>query len=83
MYIYFIHKKYKIDYENIYGALAYPYCKEILFTQRNQEQIEELFKKLDLMLERIAKKDFKKEPKLGWNIDNCTFCSYLNRCEKL
>jgi len=82
LYIYFIHKKYKIDYENIFGALAYPFSKKILFTQRDENSIQEIFNKIDKMLERLSNSDFKKEPKENWNLDNCYFCPYIKNCDK-
>jgi CRISPR/Cas system-associated exonuclease Cas4 (RecB family) len=83
-YIYFIHLHYNIPYENIWAALVYPFSQDILFTQREEKDIlVKLFKKVDIMLERIAENDFKKEPKINNKINKCYFCSYKRTCEKL
>ncbi len=83
-YIYFIHIIYGIDYENIFGALAYPHDIEILFTQRTEDDVERImFEKIKLMLARIADDDFKKEPKISNNLNDCTFCPYINSCDRL
>jgi len=83
-YIYFIHIFYKVDFDKIFGALAYPANLHINFTQRTEEDLQEkMFKKIDLMLERISKDDFKKEPKIGMNLNDCTFCPFIKSCGKL
>ena len=81
-YIYYIHHIYKIDYEDIFGSLAYPVHCDMLFTQRTQSDIDKLFEKIDIMLKRISESDFKKEPKLTMNLNDCFFCAYKRRCEK-
>jgi len=83
-YIYFVHVVYGIDYENIFGALAYPENNDILFTQRTEDEINLImFDKINLMLSRITNDDFKKEPKLNDNLNDCTFCPYILSCDKL
>ena len=72
-----------VSLRQIYGSLAYPYDKEILFTQRTQEDIEKLFVRINMMLERINCNDFKKEPKLNFRHDDCFFCPYKKRCENV
>lgn len=83
IYIYFIHKIYNVKYENIFGALAYPFSKEILFTQRTDKQIKKVLSNINSMLERITTNDFKKDPILGWQPNDCTFCPYTDSCAKL
>jgi CRISPR/Cas system-associated exonuclease Cas4 (RecB family) len=82
-YIYYVHITYGIDYESIFGALAYPHSKEILFTQRNEQSINKLKAKINLMLSRIFRNDFHKEPKEsdGWLIGNCHFCNFKEYCK--
>jgi ATP-dependent exoDNAse (exonuclease V) beta subunit len=79
-YIYFINKVYKYSLDKIYASLAYPFDKEILFTQRQKEDFDELFRKIDVMLERISKSDFIKEPKRNFLPDDCFFCQYKKLC---
>lgn len=81
-YIYYIHVKYGIPYENIFGVLAYPHSNRLLFTQRTKNDIQKMHDKISLMLERISKNDFHKEPKLNNNLNDCTFCPYILSCEK-
>jgi CRISPR/Cas system-associated exonuclease Cas4 (RecB family) len=83
LYIYLINKVYGVEYKNIHGALAYPFLNDILFTQRTEEQIKNLLKKVDKVIERIVLNDFKKEPKCGWNLDDCKFCPYTMSCDGL
>lgn len=82
-YIYYVHLTYGIDYDSIFGALVYPYSKEIIFTQRDEQSIIKLKEKINLMLSRIAKNDFHKEPKEngGWLVDNCHFCGFKKYCQ--
>ena len=83
-YIFFVNEIYKElggdKLENIHGALAYPFDQEILFTQRTDEKIKALFKKINVMLKRIVNEDFKKEPKINFLIDDCHFCPYTKLC---
>jgi CRISPR/Cas system-associated exonuclease Cas4 (RecB family) len=83
LYIYLINKIYGIEYENIFGALAYPFLNDIIFTQRSEEQIKDLLKKVDNVIERVKLKDFKKEPKCAWNLEGCKFCPYTISCDGL
>ena len=83
-YIYFIHIIYGISYENIFSALAYPHDIEVLFTQRVEKDVHQImFEKIELMLLRIANDDFNKEPKISGDLNKCTFCPYINSCDKL
>jgi len=78
-YIYFMSMIYdKYVLEQFHAGLAYPFDCEILFTQR--KSFEKLFDKIDKMLERIANKDFKKEPKMNFRPDDCHFCQYKTTC---
>lgn len=81
-YIYYLKLIYQKDYENIFGAFVHPSLKRIIFTQREEKHINELFAKIRLMLERISKNDFKKEPKLTNCLNDCTFCAYTRTCAK-
>jgi CRISPR/Cas system-associated exonuclease Cas4 (RecB family) len=82
-YIYFIHNLFNIKFEDIFGALAYPFDKDIKFTQRTIEDVNNLFGKINKMIERIYKNDFIKEPKMNFNPDDCFFCPYKKRCENV
>ena len=81
-YIYFIHVIYKLPLDVIYGALAYPFDEELLFTQRTQEQIDSMLESVLKVLKRLYENDIAKEPKRDFLIDNCMFCPYPHRCEK-
>jgi CRISPR/Cas system-associated exonuclease Cas4 (RecB family) len=82
-YIFFIHSLFPgVPLDQVYGCLAYPYDKQILFTQRLEEDFENLFIRLRKMVERISSNDYKKEPKLNFKPDDCFFCPYKKRCEK-
>lgn len=80
-YIYFINYIYRYALDSIYAALVYPYDKDIMFTQRAKQDFDDLFAKINIMLERISKSDFKKEPKINFLPDDCFFCQYQNRCK--
>jgi CRISPR/Cas system-associated exonuclease Cas4 (RecB family) len=81
IYIYFVHSQLKFDYENIFGALVYPQIEEIIFTQRTEQDVQKVFAKINLMLERIANSDFKKEPLINKKKDDCTFCAFTKYCK--
>jgi CRISPR/Cas system-associated exonuclease Cas4 (RecB family) len=82
IYIHFIHLVYNWAYDKIFGCLAYPFDKEIIFTQRDQNQIEIALGKIDILLARLADNDIAKEPKRDMLPDNCMFCPYTLLCEK-
>ncbi len=79
-YSFFIRELYKCSLDSIFGALAYPFDGEILFTQRSDDDFFNLFKKINNMLERIKNKDFIKEPKLNSRLKDCFFCQYKKTC---
>jgi CRISPR/Cas system-associated exonuclease Cas4 (RecB family) len=79
-YSFFIRELYRYSLENIFGALAYPFDGEIIFTQRSDEDFSRLFNQINNMLERISKKDFIKEPKLNRREKDCFFCQYKKTC---
>jgi CRISPR/Cas system-associated exonuclease Cas4 (RecB family) len=81
-YIYFMHEIYRYNLDSVYAALVYPFDQDILFTQRTKKDLEDLFAKIDIMLERIVKSDFRKEPKLNFSPDDCFFCQYQSTCKK-
>lgn len=82
-YIFFVNLFYKIDFDNIFGALVFPAIDEVLFTQRTIEDLQKkMFDKIDKMLERISKNDFCKEPKLNNKLNDCKFCPYIISCDK-
>jgi len=76
----FVNDMYGCEFESIYGALAYPHDGEILFTQRSKEDVLNLYKQVNNMLERVNIKDFIKEPKLNTRKGDCFFCPYKKRC---
>lgn len=80
IYIYFLHKEFKVPYDNLFGALAYPSTEKISFTQRTKEDIDIVFEDSLKMVERISKEDFKKEPKIISKSGDCFFCPYKKRC---
>jgi ATP-dependent exoDNAse (exonuclease V) beta subunit len=82
-YIFFVSEIYKYSLDSIHAALVYPFDKDILFTQRTDKDFDELFNKVNVMLERISKSDFKKEPKINFCPDDCFFCQYQKTCKKL
>jgi len=83
-YVYFANYAYEKlcgnSLDNIYGALAYPYDQEIIFTQRSVKSFTALFEKINVMLKRIKECDFKKEPKIKFLVDDCHFCPYTKSC---
>ena len=79
-YLYFLSKIYQVSLESVYGALVYPYTKDILFTQRQQEHIDLLLPKIDIMLDRISRNDIRKEPKVNFVMHDCHFCPFIKRC---
>lgn len=82
-YIHFLKKMFpEIDFESFFGALAYPMDGEIIFTQREEKEFGNFFTKIDMMLERISKEDFHKEPKLQMRLNDCHFCTYKKTCNK-
>jgi CRISPR/Cas system-associated exonuclease Cas4 (RecB family) len=81
-YSYFVNFVYKLSFESIYAGLVYPYDMDILFAQRTQEDVDRLFVKINVMLERISKSDFSKEPKIRCTPDDCFFCQYTKTCKK-
>lgn len=81
-YNFFVSRLYECSLDNVQGALAYPIDGDIIFTERTIDDVEELFKKINLMLERISKKDFSKDPKLNWRPEDCFFCQYKKTCNK-
>lgn len=81
-YTYFVNILYGFSLDLIQGALAYPIDGDILFTQRTNEDFKNLFGQVNIMLERISKGDFVKEPKLNWKPEDCFFCQYKKTCEK-
>lgn len=81
-YTFFVNDTYKYQLETIYGALAYPADGTILFTKRINEDFLNLFKKINIMLNRISKKDFFKEPKIEMRLGDCFFCQYKKTCNK-
>jgi len=82
VYIYWLSQQLKIDFEKIFGALVYPQVDDVLFTQRKEEDIQRVFANYNIMLERIAKSNFKKEPLLNKKKNDCTFCPFIKRCKK-
>lgn len=82
IYIWYIYKTFIQDYKNIHAALVYPKVNRVLFTKRAEEKVQEFFDILESIIERIAKKDFKKEPKLNNKPDDCKFCSFFFSCDK-
>ena len=76
IYIHYIHKTLNVPYENIYGALAYPSLNEIIFTQRNKEQVDDLFDELNIMAKKIYKNDFKRNK----SESSCFFCPFKMKC---
>jgi CRISPR/Cas system-associated exonuclease Cas4 (RecB family) len=70
-------------FDKFYGALGYPFDKEIIFTQRTKEDINILFEKINKMVERIKNGDFKKEPLINFCPDDCCFCPYKVRCKNV
>lgn len=82
-YVYIISQVYKIPLESIYGGLVYPFDMDILFSQRQSNDFDVLFKRVNVMLDRISKSDFVKEPKVRCTPDDCYFCQYTKTCEKI
>ena len=80
-YILFIHKAHLVPFDDIFGCLAYPALEKYIFTQREEQDFEPIYEKINKMLERISKEDFKKEPKICGNLDGCTFCPYIYQCD--
>jgi CRISPR/Cas system-associated exonuclease Cas4 (RecB family) len=82
-YTFFINQIYKYSLDFIHGALVYPFDNDILFGQRSKDDFEELFSQINIMLERISKSDFVKEPKIKCIPNDCFFCQYTKICNKL
>lgn len=84
IYIYFLHNMFKVPYENLFGALAYPSTSNIIFTQRTASDIEQVFEDSIKMLECIANGVFVKKPKEeDGKKGDCFFCPYKSRCRKV
>jgi CRISPR/Cas system-associated exonuclease Cas4 (RecB family) len=81
-YAYFVRQVYRYSFDSIFGALAYPFDSEILFSQRTEEQIDSLHRLINSVLEKISNKEFIKEPKLKNSSQDCFFCSYKETCKK-
>lgn len=81
-YIFYMNKMLNIPYENIFAALVYPFLDEVVFTQRNECDINNMFEKLHIMLEKISKGLFKKEPLISGILEDCTFCPFTKYCKK-
>jgi CRISPR/Cas system-associated exonuclease Cas4 (RecB family) len=80
-YLYYIINTYHVSYDKVWGCLAYPSSEKLLFTQRTETDVAELFKKITLMIKRISEDDFKKDPMFNFCPDDCHFCPYKNKCQ--
>lgn len=82
-YILFLHSIYKVDFSQLWGAFAFPALKKVIFTQRTEQDIINLYCKIDEMLSRISRQDFAREPKINKCKNDCTFCPYQVSCDKI